>query len=258
MSEQKELVQLIWNSVWKKIEHCDVEQVLSNRFTKEAYAIIRSFISIEDKLILEIGCGTGRFCYLLSKEFPDKLIIGVDISETSLEFARKLKDISGAVNLCFQKEDMFSLPFPDRHFDVVFTEGVIEHFKLDCHPNYKTALREMIRVTKPGGKVLVAVPNWYCLPHTIYKKVMGRHYEYGYEKSFTHRGLITLFQEFNLSDIELKGFYPAHSVYRLDGYIKILSWLGVIIDSIQRPIDRYFKNYFSNKFGFEIVIKGRK
>ena len=62
----------------------------------------------------------------------------------------------GLNNVEFRKADLFQLPFPDNHFDLVFENGVIEHFK-----NYPEALLEMKRVVKKGGKIIVVFPNIY-------------------------------------------------------------------------------------------------
>lgn len=58
--------------------------------------------------------------------------------------------------------DLFSLPFADGRFDVVFNSGVLEHFE---YTGRRTALAEMLRVARPGGSVLVGLPNHYCYPY---------------------------------------------------------------------------------------------
>ena len=65
--------------------------------------------------------------------------------------------------------NLFQIPYPDNYFHVVFNEGVIEHFPLQDNLSYENALKGMIRVAKPKGKIIVVVPNWYNFPHTFYK-----------------------------------------------------------------------------------------
>ena len=136
---------------------------------------------------------------------------------------------------------------------MVFNEGVIEHFH-----NYKDSVKEMIRVTKPSGKIIIAVPNWYCFPHTIYKKVVGTKFEYGYEKSFRHGELIRTAKECGLENIELKGFYPAHGIKRLEEYSRWFRIVGNRIDRVTTKLDLCTNGLFSSYFGFEIIIKGVK
>ncbi len=83
-----EQIRDLWNGVWSNcaLEHGSVVQ---DRFAVEAYQQIRRFISPGDKQILEAGCGTGRFCSLISREFPSARITGVDISEKSVAIAQR-------------------------------------------------------------------------------------------------------------------------------------------------------------------------
>ena len=253
----------IWNNIWKNSTKIDPKRILDTRFTQAAYNCLKKFIDYnKDKLILEAGYGTGRLCCLLARDYPDSQVVGIDISPNSLVTADCLKKYLQVQNVTFGIGNIFKMQYPDNHFDLVFNEGVIEHFSIEEHPNYKDAVAEMIRVTKPQGKIIVAVPNWYCLPHTIYKwilKKLNKRYIYEYEKSFKHSELITLFSEFGLRKIELSAFLPAHGFYRLDGkgFRQIFDHLGRFIDFVQ-SFDSLINNSFTKRFGFEIVIKGNK
>lgn len=253
----------IWNKNWKHKNQTNPEEILNSRFAQEAYRCIKNFINKSDKLILEAGCGTGRFCCLLAKDFPDSRVIGIDISPDSLRIANRLKEYSRVSNVSFEIGNMFQMPYPDNCFEVVFNEGVIEHYRLDSVPNYADAVDEMIRVTKKGGKVIIAVPNWYNFPHTLYKWILdrlGKEYIYGYEKSFKHSELMELFLKFGIKEIEISAFYPSHGFYRLSGkgFQRIFSPLGKMSNIVQSFLDNHFGGYLSKRFGIEIVIKGVK
>jgi ubiquinone/menaquinone biosynthesis C-methylase UbiE len=250
--EEKQKIK--WDKCWESLDKGNYQGIINSQFTKEAYSRIKSFIDENAKLILEAGCGTGRFCLLLAKDFPNAEVVGIDVSDTAISIARNAKTGLGVKNVKFENRDLFSTNYPDNSFDVVFNEGVIEHFSLNGYPTYKDALCEMVRITKMGGKVIVAVPNWYCFPHTFYKWLLthlNKEYEYGYEKSFKHQELIKLFNEVGLYEIKLSAWYPAHGLCRLGKYSIIFSLMGIAVDMIQfRP--------FIRKFGFEILIKGIK
>ena len=86
---------------------------------------------LNDKKILEIGSGNGRFQDIVAD------YSGVDISEDLQKFYHKP---------FFVVEDGKHYPFQDESFDFVFTNAVFEHI-----PNIDLALSEMIRITKRGG-----------------------------------------------------------------------------------------------------------
>lgn len=254
----------IWNKNWESQLQIDPQEILNSRFTQEAYYCLKKFIDDrKDKLILEAGCGTGRLCCLLAKDFSNSQVMGIDISLDSLKIANRLKEYSKIPNVSFEMGNLFRMSYPDNYFDVVFNEGVIEHYSINSKPNYVDGVSEMIRVAKKGGKIIVGVPNWYNFPHTLYKWILnkiGKKYIYGYERSFKHSGLLKLFSEFKLKEIEISAFYPSHGFYRLSGkgLQRIFFFLGKLTDVIQYFLDTHSDGYFSERFGIEIIIKGVK
>jgi SAM-dependent methyltransferase len=118
--------------------------------------IIASFVkSICDQIkdrrarILDVGCGTGANLVRLS-DFGDAE--GVDISPDALEFCRErgLNHVKlGAAE---------TLPYKDQEFDLVTAFDVVEHMDDDV-----AGLREMRRVLRPGGRVLLFVPTFMFL-----------------------------------------------------------------------------------------------
>jgi ubiquinone/menaquinone biosynthesis C-methylase UbiE len=94
--------------------------------------------------ILDIGCGIGSF----EKNLPSFNIIGLDVSEEMLEEARKRSDKT------FIQGNVEELQFQDSIFDAVFTVTTLEF--LD---DYKKAVTEIARVTKPQGKIVVMMLN---------------------------------------------------------------------------------------------------
>jgi ubiquinone/menaquinone biosynthesis C-methylase UbiE len=107
----------------------------------------------------------------------------VDLSLDALLFARKYSTKNKiSVNLILA--DGCRLPFSDETFDIVWNDGVNEHFKGKAR--YEI-FREMSRVCKAKGHVIVIVPNAFNLPYRITKKVleMKKRWTYGFEKPFT-------------------------------------------------------------------------
>lgn len=121
-------------------------------------------------------------------------VYGIDISEPILTQARRAfegKPLRCAVS------DVRELPFRDGSFDAIYSMGTIEHFD-----ETERAVAEMARVLKVGGHAIIGVPNRYDpflrpLLATILQSVGW--YGYGYEKSYSRRGLREMLQRAGLT-----------------------------------------------------------
>lgn len=104
------------------------------------------------KDILDVGCGTGIFegILLLYEDKSGMNITGIDGSPKCIEVA-KSKQIPNAVFLCGDAE---SLPFRDNSFDCCLLIEVIEHIS-----DKWSAVKELKRVLKPGGILIITTPN---------------------------------------------------------------------------------------------------
>ena len=99
--------------------------------------------------ILDVGCGTGANLLMLS-QYGDAE--GVDVSEDALAFCRE----RGLENVKLGAAE--KLPYDDGTFDLVTALDVVEHLDDDL-----AGLREMRRVLRPGGRVLLFVPTFMFL-----------------------------------------------------------------------------------------------
>ncbi len=106
----------------------------------------------KDKRILDIGCGTATLTILIKKSHPDAEVIGLDGDPKILETARSKVSASG-FDIALDTEMSFELPYPDRHFDRVFSSLMFHHLTRE---NKKRTLKEVFRVLKPGGELHVA------------------------------------------------------------------------------------------------------
>lgn len=108
---------------------------------------------------LEAGCGLGRFGVTIAA--AGRQVTLLDCSASSLASARVLTEMAeknfGRLRVAFTKGQLERLAFADGHFDVVFNEGVLEHW-LDRTERVRI-LKELSRVTKPGGLVSIRVVN---------------------------------------------------------------------------------------------------
>jgi ubiquinone/menaquinone biosynthesis C-methylase UbiE len=244
----------LWDKKWEKFKNEKRSYANLDPVTRAIIKIMMRHIPTDVKTILETGCGTGRICFALARAFPNAQITGTDISNDSIDLCLKGRSEKKIDNTDFKLMDINKLGFSDAHFDITLCEGVLQHIPSDI-----SGLKEMVRVTKPGGVVFSSVINLKCLPHTAYKTIKGKRYEHYPERSYTHRSLKRLFKEAGLKNIEIHGVYPGYGMQRIEGYLPIL---GPIITQLLYLTaflaDKISNNWFSNQFGIQIVAKGTK
>ena len=125
-------------------------------------------IDISGKRVLNVGCF----------EPIDELIwaglvrqwVAIDLSPASIDVARKIvkRELSAplARRVQFKVMDAQSLKFPDNSFDAAVSFSVIDHIP---DPDVRRrAIREMARVVRPHGHVIVTVPNWWGYFHIMH------------------------------------------------------------------------------------------
>lgn len=100
--------------------------------------------------LLDVGCGPGSITVDLARAVAPGEVIGVDAAEAVLDEARGAVEAAGDVRVTLRQADVMALPFAAGSFDVVHAHQVLQHL-----PDPVGALREMRRVTRPGGLVAV-------------------------------------------------------------------------------------------------------
>ncbi|HAX25596.1 MAG TPA: methyltransferase domain-containing protein [Thermomicrobiales bacterium] len=102
--------------------------------------------------VLDLGCGSGtHFGWIAAIVGPEGRIVGVDADAENLEIARsRIAGQSWAGQIELHTGPMSSLPFEDTAFDAVWCAGSLQYVA-----DPVSAIREMVRVVRPGGKVAV-------------------------------------------------------------------------------------------------------
>src|SRR5262245_35820196 len=103
---------------------------------------------IAGKIVLDAGCGMGRFLDVVSRDGAS-LAVGVDLSSAVDAAAENLSDRD---NVLIVKGDIFRLPFLRGSFDAVFSIGVLHHT-----PSTEQAFRALVPLVKPGGEIAISV-----------------------------------------------------------------------------------------------------
>jgi SAM-dependent methyltransferase len=123
---------------------------------------------LKGKLVLDAGCGMGRYTEVASR--CGARVIGIDLSR-AVESARK--NLADRENVQIFQASIFKLPFPDETFDFIYSIGVLHHT-----PNCEAAFRSLVRLLKPGGKIVIWLYSGYNrLPYVmsdLYRKITTR------------------------------------------------------------------------------------
>lgn len=126
----------------------------------EATNELLSLCHIENaREVLEVGCGIGVGSTYIARKY-DCHVVGVDISDKMIEWSRRrAREERGEAKVEFQTADVLDLPFAADCFDVVFAESVLIFVE-----DKAQAIRECVRVTKPGGYVGLNEGLWTKQP----------------------------------------------------------------------------------------------
>ncbi|HEU0030687.1 MAG TPA: class I SAM-dependent methyltransferase [Kofleriaceae bacterium] len=104
--------------------------------------------------VLDVGCGIGEIAFRIAELWPTARITGIDLVASHLERARA-RTASFGDRVTFREADARELPLPDAQFDLVICRHVLQAV---LRPDL--ALREMIRVAKPGARLHLLVEDY--------------------------------------------------------------------------------------------------
>src|SRR3954468_12613905 len=107
---------------------------------------IADILRIEKAVVLDVACGTGDLSLELKRN-AKAAVVGTDFCRPMLKIANEK---SGQINLPYVEADAMNLPFNDGEFDAVTIA-----FGLRNLPNFETGLKELFRIVKTGGKLIV-------------------------------------------------------------------------------------------------------
>ncbi len=145
----------------------DQARKYSYKTAKQLERISKSFVSVIKSMgissgrVLDIGTGSGTLAIGLCKEFPDINVIGIDISDLILPFARENAEKSNLTSrITFVEGNAENMPFEDKTFDLVVSSNT-----LHLIDNPVKMFNEINRVLKNGGKFFISDfrRNFFCL-----------------------------------------------------------------------------------------------
>ena len=192
----------VWDQFWRQNQR--IEQVYSN--SDRVLSQLRNLGAMERKKILEVGAGSGRDGVALCAD--GAVVIMLDYSDPALRVIQSLA-IPNQHPVHLIRGDAFRLPLKTNSIDVVFHQGLLEHFT-----NPRSILAENHRVLRTGGYALADVPQRYHV-YTAIKHVlmMLNKWFAGWETEFSVGQLKVLFRQAGFSVDHVYGDWMRPSLF---------------------------------------------
>jgi ubiquinone/menaquinone biosynthesis C-methylase UbiE len=190
--------------------------------------------------ILDVGCGTG----IISRMYPAKDITGMDISEGMLRY-HPGKCLKGSAD---------DIPFEDSSFDAVIGRSILHHLS-----DAEKALREMRRVLKPGGKLVLWEANKSWLAEFLRRIAQPSERFSETHGSFSDLpGVVRKY--FRLRQVKYQGFiaYPLFGFPDIINFEKRLPMKGLVFAAAYK-FDEFLSGLpMIQKLAFAVRIKAEK
>ncbi len=194
--------------------------------------------------ILDIGCGSGRHVSEAYR-YKDVKVVGIDLNYNDLMDATKrlnFHDNLGAHGggvWGLSHANSLNLPFQDETFDLVICSEVIEHI-----PDDHIAIKEMIRVLKPGQNLIVSVPKNF--PERMCWKLSEAYHQanQGHVRIYKKKKLIKLIERFGACQWSEHHAHSLHSPYW---------WLKCLVGPTRK--DSWFVNQYHRLLVWDMMKK---
>jgi len=201
---------------------------------------------------LEAGCGSAKFSLCFARLGCDALALDFssDIAANVRARGSQARAVWGALSLTIVRGDLECLNFRNDSFDLTCNEGVVEHW-LDDRERM-AVLREMVRVTKPGGSVCVIVPNGKHPFLPYWTRHQQAHHHTPPMTDYTTASLAHEFQQLGLREIVTDGIYAWRSLDQYPSY-RPLQILGGALQRVV-PLPKRVRQ----RWGVNLIALGRK
>lgn len=214
--------------------------------------LVKTLLPPKDRLkILDIGCGTGKLVEELQAKGE---VWGVDINETAISFCRQ----RGLSRVFVGKLPVLNIT---EHFDVIICLDVLEHIKKD-----HLAIKNIQKLLKPGGKLILTVPAYQWL-YSYWDKIL-HHY-----RRYSPQHLRNCFLGTDLYITKLSFFYsyllPFVIPFRFirqkkftkktptSDFIKLPQWLNSLFFALAK-VEHFFIQYVNIPFGISLLCIAEK
>jgi len=192
------------------------------RYTKEAHILqCLNNIDFKGKRVLEIGLGLGADSEQIIKK--GGIWSGLDITQESVSRVKARMDLHNLPYDSLEIGSVLQIPYENERFDIVFSHGVLHHV-----PDIDRAQREIHRVLKPDGELIIMLYARHSLNYLLSISIMRR------------IGLIILYNFFSPSNEILKQHIGNAKAMGLWKYLKMKNFIHKNTDG---PLNPYTKVY---------------
>ncbi len=181
-------------SFWDKVAGIyDLAEMLNRKAYREMLCNTARLVPVGAK-VLDCAAGTGELSIAASKNAES--VISTDISEKMLETAEKKCRRKGIHNIFFDTRNIFNLDDADESYDVVIAGNILHLIK-----NPEIALKELARVTKKGGRLILPT---FLVDDEMRAIKIYKLFGYRQETSFTAESYLAMLENAEIGDIHLK------------------------------------------------------
>ena len=231
----------LWKNLNKKQSQNDINLII-NRLKINNFPTSK----FKNKIIVDVGCGSGRFCKL-AHLLKAKKVIGIDSSKKNINYnKKKYRKIS---NLKFIYGDNTKLKLKNNLSDITISQGVIHHTT-----DMFKSLSELIRITKKGGIILLLVYGEHGMLWNLIKKLRP------ICKLVGKKEIIKIMKQINLPENNIKHFIDnlfvpiqiqtSHShlaEYLREKKLKFKVWNKYKTFDHEQSVDDYLQEFYKLK-----------
>jgi len=187
----------------KYAEFARNSEEMQNEYRRLAEKVVSLF---EGGKLLEIGPGPAYVSIEIAKRLPMVEIIGLEISDTMIEIAKKnAKEHEVSEKITLKKGDASKMPLEDSEFDFVITSGSLHHWKKPTQ-----VVDEIYRVLRPGCRALVSdlmkdapKEKVHDFANKIDSKLMRWGLKHSFKESYTARQIEQMIKSTHFREIEI-------------------------------------------------------